>query len=46
MASLSVVEDLQVHKDRVASSTRLRQRCRSNNSTCIRDQNASIVALS
>jgi hypothetical protein len=30
----------------LASSTRVRQRCRSSSSTCIRDQNASIMALS
>ena len=46
MAPLSVVQDLQVLKIAVTSSTRVRQRCRSSSSTCIRDQNDSTTALS
>ena len=46
VAALSVMKDLQVLKIALASSTRVRQRCRFNSSTCIRDQNASIMALS
>jgi hypothetical protein len=45
-AALAVVEELQVLKDRIGQLQRVRQRCRSSNSTCIRDQNDSTTALS
>jgi hypothetical protein len=42
----AVVPDLQVVEDRVGHSILVRQLCRSSSSTCIRDQNASIIELS
>ena len=46
MTALTVVENLKVLKDRVGQLDTFRQRCRSSSSTCIRVQNASIIALS
>jgi hypothetical protein len=46
VAALSVMEDLQVVEDRVGQLHSGAQRCRFNSSTCMRDQNASIMALS
>jgi hypothetical protein len=46
VAALAVVEDLEVLKIALASSMRVRQRRRFSSSTCIRDQNDSIMALS
>jgi hypothetical protein len=43
---LPVVEDLQVLEDRVGQFAGVFQRRRSSSSTCIRDQNASIIELS
>jgi hypothetical protein len=46
VTSLPIVEDLQVLKDRVGQLNTGLPACRSNSSTCIRDQNASIMELS
>jgi hypothetical protein len=45
VASLPVVEDLQVLKDRVGELERVVHRWRSRSSSCIRDHNASTIAL-
>jgi hypothetical protein len=46
VAALAVVEDLEKSKIALASSTRVFQRRRFSSSTCMRDQNASIIELS
>ncbi len=46
VAPAAVVEDLEVLEDRVRELDGVFQRRESSSSTCIRDQNASIIALS
>jgi len=46
VAPAAVAEDLDVLEDRVRELDRVFQRRVSKSSTCIRDQNASIIALS